>query len=45
MKPRVCLGVLEKRKFFDGTQRGNERLEEERILPRNPQISGCLEEK
>jgi hypothetical protein len=38
------LGALEKRKFYDGTQSGYGRLKEERILPRNPQISGCLGE-
>jgi len=41
----VCPGVFEKRKLYDGTQSVYGRLEEARILPRNPQISGCLGEK
>jgi len=35
---------MEKRKFFDVTQSECGRLEEERILPLNPQISECLGE-
>lgn len=44
-EPRVCLEVLEKRKFFDVTQSNSGRLEEERILQRNPKTSGCLGER
>jgi hypothetical protein len=45
MYSRVILGVMGKRKYFDVTQSGYGRLEEERILPLNPQISECLGEK